>query len=277
MDSGEGLFWKHLSRRITIKFSNNISVPLLQKTINPSTLLPFPRSPLAPLPLFRRDIIVTAFYISFDGRHYGIKNWDLVTVKSLASRSVCKVIFGSSVVSRIPDWFNHRSLFSFVTLKMHPDLDNKRKVKGYALFVVYECCSVLSKSDFCLVFEADEGPLTRRQITLGAEVFSPLGSIWVYIPANWFLVRGKNMDAWSYLKVLVASNTMTSVKVKECGVRLVHQHDAMEFYDSITSVYPMGSMDSELLHHLSCYSEMGCCGAEPLEEEEKEEQIRKES
>ncbi|KAB1213411.1 hypothetical protein CJ030_MR5G003516 [Morella rubra] len=254
MDSGEGLILKHLSHRITIKFSNDISVPL---------------------PNFHRDI-VTAFYIRFDGQHYGIKNWDVITAKSRVSTSVCKVLYGSSAAPRILDWFNNISLFSFVTVEMHPDLDNKKKVKGCALFIVYECCSFSSISHFVLGFKADEGPLTRRGITLGAEVFSHLGSIWAYIPANWFLVRGENMDTWSYLKVLVASRTM-GVKVKECGVRLVHQHDAMEFYDSITFVYPMGSMDSELLHLLSCYPGIRCCGAEPLEEEEKEVQIRKES
>ena len=69
MDSGEGLIWKHLSHRITIKFSNDISVPLSN---------------------FHRDI-VTAFYIRFDGQHCGIKNWDVITAKSRVSTSVCKV------------------------------------------------------------------------------------------------------------------------------------------------------------------------------------------
>ncbi|KAB1211576.1 putative WRKY transcription factor 19 [Morella rubra] len=73
------------------------------------------------------------------------------------------------------------------------------------------------------------------------------------VPANWFLVRAKNVDGWSYLKVSVSA----IFKVKECGVRLVHEHDAQEFYDSITCMYPLGSLDSEFLHNLYSYSGNG--------------------
>lgn len=74
--------------------------------------------------------------------------------------------------------------------------------------------------------------------------------------ANWFLERVKNVGGWSYLDVSIRASTK-GVKVKECGVHVVHQHDAQEFYDIITSMYALESLDSQVLHYLYSYSEMG--------------------
>ncbi|KAB1200250.1 hypothetical protein CJ030_MR0G007765 [Morella rubra] len=182
-------------------------------------------------------------------------------IEQLWSNDPIEVIYGSSMAPRIPDWFNNRSCSSSITLEMHPDLNDDWKVMGYALILVHETYDWSKEiSSIYFYFETDEGPLSTRPLALRVDHVesNDLGSIWVYIPANWFLVRAKNVDGWSYLKVSV----MQSLKVKECGARLVHEHDAQEFYDSITCMYPLGSLDSEFLHHLYSYSEMDCYSVE---------------
>ncbi|KAB1211573.1 Protein SUPPRESSOR OF npr1-1, CONSTITUTIVE 1 [Morella rubra] len=242
MDNAEVTrFWRYFSSRTTIKFSNGISMPMLHNLgdVSPEDFN-YPK--------------IEAVYIGFDGRPYGIHNW-----RAEADDLLCKVIYGSSVEPRIPHWFNNRSCSSSITLDMHPNLDDRRKVKGYALFVVYET-NFFQSSFIDFDFETNEGPLSTRPLALRVDVESKLGSIWVYIPAKWFLVRAKNVDGWSYLKVSVSA----IFKVKECGVRLVHEHDAQEFYDSITCMYPLGSLDSEFLQHLYSYLEMDCYSVQPL-------------
>ncbi|KAB1223314.1 putative WRKY transcription factor 52 [Morella rubra] len=105
----------------------------------------------------------------------------------------------------------------------------------------------VKRSYFDFHFETNEGPQIIGPLSLSVEVVPYLGSIWVYIPADWFLARVKNVDGWSYLKVSVRAR-MKDMEVKECGVRMLHKPDAQEFYDNISSVYPMGSLDSKGLH-----------------------------
>ncbi|KAB1227784.1 putative WRKY transcription factor 19 [Morella rubra] len=183
-------------------------------------------------------------------------NLESLHLEDKAHDLVCKVIYGSSMPPRIPDWFSNRSCSPSITIERHPDLNDNWKVMGYALLLVHETDDCVKGSpSIRFDFETDEGPLRTRPLVLYLDVKSNFSSTWVYIPANWFLAVGvKNVNGWSYLKVSVRSSLM----VKECGARLVHEHDAKEFYDSITSMYPLGSLDSELLHHLYSYSEMDC-------------------
>ncbi|KAB1221950.1 hypothetical protein CJ030_MR2G006986 [Morella rubra] len=216
IDSGDiAHFWKHLLYRTTIKFSNiGISMPMLSYKISCN-------SSSASVERFHTQNIV-AFYIGFDSQHFDIQN-EGVVAHDLLSRSVHKVIYGSSMVQRISNGFDNRSWSSSVTLEMPPDLDDKRKVVGYALSVVYETYSFERKRSYsferiCFDFhlETDEGPLSTRPLLLSVEMLPDIHLIWVCIPANWVLETVKNVGGWSYLKVSVRVSTK-GVEVEGCG------------------------------------------------------------
>jgi hypothetical protein len=168
--------------------------------------------------------------------------------------------------SGIPEWFNDKSTNSSGTIQMHTDLGSYDGWTGYALFIVYE----FHKPDrnrekqkvdehgnsnsrifdggnpnfpyFVCQFQANEVNLEKPLVLFDQRVPSvePSG-FWAYIPATWFTRRATNaLDGeWSNLKASITTGSL-NVEVKECGARVVREHDASEFYQFLNSISPSG-------------------------------------
>jgi hypothetical protein len=170
--------------------------------------------------------------------------------------------------SRIPEWFNDKSTNSFGTIQMHTDFGSDDEWEGYALFIVYEFhepdrnkkkkkkkqkqkVDVHGNSNsgifvgnpkfpyFVCQFQANEVDFKKPIVLFEHKVPSvePSG-FWVYIPALWFRMNGLD-GGWSNLEASITTGSL-NVEVKECEARVVHRHDASEFYQVLNSISPSG-------------------------------------
>jgi hypothetical protein len=95
---------------------------------------------------------------------------------------------------------------------------------------------------FVCQFQANEVDLGEPLVLCAPEVPSvgPSG-FWVYIPAEWFWKRASNsLGGWRNLTKASITTGSLNVEVKECGARVVRQHDASEFYQVLNSISPHG-------------------------------------
>jgi hypothetical protein len=173
---------------------------------------------------------------------------------------IYEVACGPALVgSGIPEWFNDKSTNSFGRIQMHTDLGSDQW-KGYALFIVYE------------FHEPHTHPRKRRKVKVdehgnsnsttfdgthpnfpffvcqfqvnGVDVTKPLvlcapgvpsvgpNGFWVYIPANRFIRRRREVVEWRSLEASITTGSL-NVEVKECGARVVRdEHDAFRVLPS---------------------------------------------
>ncbi|XP_062171839.1 disease resistance protein RUN1-like isoform X2 [Alnus glutinosa] len=172
--------------------------------------------------------------------------------------------------SGIPEWFNDKSTNSSETIQMHTYLgfdgwnwNEWKKWKGYALFIVYEFHEPDRNREklevhehgnsnsrifdggnpnfpyFLCQFQANEVDIGEPLVLFDHRVPSvePNG-FWVYIPAWWFWRNGL-AGRWSNLEASITTSSL-NVEVKECRARVVHEHDASEFYQVLNSISPSG-------------------------------------
>jgi hypothetical protein len=181
---------------------------------------------------------------------------------------VTKVACGPALLgSGIPEWFNDKSTNSFGTIQMHIDLGSYGW-KGYALFIVYEFHEPdrnrkKQKVDehgnsnsrifdggnpnfpyFVCQFQANEVDIGEPLVLFDHRVPSvePSG-FWVYIRPRWFSKRRarNHLDGeWCNLVASITTGSCLNVEVKKCRARVVHKHDASEFYQVLNSISPSG-------------------------------------
>jgi hypothetical protein len=165
--------------------------------------------------------------------------------------------------SGIPEWFNDKSTNSSGTIQMHTDLGSYDEWEGYALFIVYEFhepdrnrkkqmvhehgnsnSRIFDGGNpnfpyFLCQFQANEVDIGKPFVLFDHRVPSvePSG-FWVYIPPRWFRRNGLD-GGWSNLEASITTSNL-NVEVKECRARVVHAHDASEFYQVLNSISPTG-------------------------------------
>ncbi|KAG2696282.1 hypothetical protein I3760_07G051800 [Carya illinoinensis] len=228
------------------------------------------------------DDSIGAFYIGYDDKVYCISslneesNLETKGYEVESNSFNPKVICGSSFWgAEIPEYFNIRSFGSHVKLPIHPNLDNNMsKCLGCTLLTIYEV-DELENSDprifesshpdhqfvqFFYHFETNEGPLKEPLVLPAPEdpFVGPLGFL-VHVPVKWFLEQSNNLDEWSYIGVSIKASS-SSVKVKECGVRLVTLFPPSDVHNNF---YAYG-LTFEIRHHLFCCLDKGSHVVEPI-------------
>jgi hypothetical protein len=164
---------------------------------------------------------------------------------------------------------------------MHTDLGSDEWV-GYELFIVYQVHEPRKRRKpkvhehessnsrifdggnrnlpyFICHFQANKVVVTEPLVLCAPGVPSVgTSGFWVYIPAIWFRRKARinGLDGgWSNLEASITTDCL-NVEVKECGARVVREHDASEFYQVLNSISPSGRksfLDLVSANHLRVY------------------------
>ncbi|PRQ22127.1 putative toll-like receptor, P-loop containing nucleoside triphosphate hydrolase [Rosa chinensis] len=144
--------------------------------------------------------------------------------------------------NEIPEWYNHRSVGSSITVELHPGWFSN-KWMGFAWCVVFKLLKPLPPATewfiYCYV-SANGKSLFRGCTVFGGEWGQPvLDHIWFFCGARgWFSRLCKDIyyqlvflfQPWCWDKQIMIKET---VQVKNCGVRMIYEEDAEELSETL--------------------------------------------
>ncbi|KAM5549898.1 hypothetical protein ABKV19_001026 [Rosa sericea] len=163
--------------------------------------------------------------------------------------------------NEIPDWYNHRSVGSSITVELHPGWFSN-KWMGFACCVVFRLLKPLPPLVLWSInceLSANGNSSSHGSVELGGEWGQPvLDHIWFFCGArDMFSQHDEWQDIYCQLvfsfqpRYFPDGRIMNEeiVRVKKCGVRMIYEEDADELWERLLKQSNIGINTKQCLQH----------------------------
>ncbi|KAM5549953.1 disease resistance protein RUN1-like [Rosa sericea] len=171
--------------------------------------------------------------------------------KALSDHKVFHFVFPGN---EIPEWYNHRSVGSSITVELHPGWFSN-KWMGFACCVVFRLLKPLPPSVLWSIkceLSGNGKDSYVGSIGFGGQWGQPvLDHIWFFHKARDMFSQHEWQDIYCQLVFSFKADGINeeTLQVKKCGVRMVYQEDAEELSETLLKQSNIGINTKQCLQH----------------------------